>query len=89
VNEPAADRSAEAQRQKPIDALPIILRAMERINQDDDWYALGSLGSRIMADAPDFDTRSYGKQKLSDLIADLKRFETRKEGNQLMVRRRD
>lgn len=80
---------AKVTKQKPQDALPIILRAMERMDQDDDWYALGALGSQIVAEAPDFDTRTYGKRKLGDLIGDIKRLETQMEGTQLMVRRRD
>ncbi len=76
-------------KKQPQDALPLILRAMERFEQDDDWFPLGALGSQIVATVPDFDTRTYGKRKLSDLIADIRRLETRKEGNQLMVRRRD
>ena len=62
---------------------------MERMEQGDDWYALGALGSQIIAEVPDFDTRTYGKRKLSDLISDIKRLETRLDGTQLMVRRRD
>ncbi|APX90019.1 Maebl [Brevirhabdus pacifica] len=73
----------------PTDAIPLILRAMDKIAQDDDWYALGQLGQYITADNPDFDTRSYGRKKLSDLVQDLKRFETRKVGNQMHVRRLD
>ena len=76
-------------KQEPINAVPLILRAMDKIDQDDDWYALGQLGQYITADNPDFDTRTYGKRKLSDLVQDLKRFETRKIGNQLHVRRMD
>ncbi|MBT8460451.1 MAG: OST-HTH/LOTUS domain-containing protein, partial [Boseongicola sp.] len=38
---------------------------------------------------PDFDARTYGKNKLSDLVEGLKRFETKKIGNQLHVRRID
>ena len=90
VDEPATRTdSAAPMKKKPQDALPLILRAMERLDQDDDWFPLGALGSQIMAAVPDFDTRTYGKRKLSDLIGDIKRLETRKEGNQLMVRRRD
>lgn len=75
---------------KPVkDAIPLILRAMERIAQDNEWYTLGELGQHIQAEHPDFDSRSYGKRKLSDLIGELKRFEMRKEGNQTMVRRVD
>jgi len=76
-------------KQPPVNAVPMILRAMDKIDQDDEWYALGPLGQYIMADNPDFDTRTYGKRKLSDLVQDLKRFETRKVGSQFQVRRRD
>jgi hypothetical protein len=90
---PAPERGqpqAQAAPKKPVkDAIPLILRAMERIDQDSEWYTLGELGQHIQAENPDFDSRSYGKRKLSDLIGDLKRFEMRKEGNQTMVRRVD
>ena len=91
IDEPAApqDATVAATKRKPQDALPMILRAMEQMDQEDDWVALGALGSTIMAAVPDFDTRTYGKRKLSELIGDIRRLETRKEGNQLMVRRRD
>lgn len=70
-------------------AVPLIIQAMDRIEQDDEWYALGRIGSAILAEHPDFDCRTYGKRKLSDLVTGLKRFETRKEGNQLQIRRLD
>ncbi len=67
-----------------------IFDAMEKINQDDEWYQLGRIGQQIQADKPDFDTRSYGKKKLSDLVKELKVFETKSSsGNQLMIRRVD
>jgi len=89
--EPAkAKPGAVSTGKKPvIDAVPLILNAMDKIEQEDDWYALGQLGQYITADVPDFDTRTYGKRKLSDLVQDLKRFETRRVGNQLQVRRVD
>ena len=89
VDEPADERSVGAAKRLPIDALPLVLRAMERMDQDDDWHALGALGSQIVAEVPDFDTRTYGKRKLSDLIGDIRRLETKLDGTQLMVRRRD
>jgi hypothetical protein len=76
-------------KQPPVNAVPLIIRAMDKIDQDDEWYALGPLGQYIMADNPDFDTRTYGKRKLSDLVQELKRFETRKVGSQFQLRRRD
>ncbi len=78
-----------AAKTAPTEAIPLILKAMEKIDQDDEWYTLGQIGQFIVADTPDFDTRTYGKRKLSDLVQGLKRFETRKEGNQLMIRRVD
>ncbi|MBJ6373648.1 NYN domain-containing protein [Sedimentitalea arenosa] len=72
------------------DPTKLVIRAMEAINQDDEWFTLGQIGQYITAANPDFDTRSYGKSKLSDLIATLKVFETKRgDGNQLLVRRLD
>ena len=76
-------------RQDPTKAIPLIIRAMDKITTDDEWYALGQLGQYITRDTPDFDPRTYGKKKLSDLVEGLARFETKKIGNQLHVRRVD
>ncbi len=86
---------------KPVDEAPtkqrslnevrdLVYRAMEAIEQEDDWYALGPIGQFITAANPDFDTRSYGKRKLSDLIGMIPTLETKRgSGNQLLVRRLD
>lgn len=72
------------------EARDLIFKAMDAIEQDDDWYRLGDIGQVITAANPDFDTRTYGKRKLSDLVKELKVFETKQSsGNQLMVRRVD
>ncbi len=84
-----AERGVATGKQNPTEAIPLITRAMDKINSDDDWYALGQLGQYITRDTPDFDPRTYGKKKLSDLVEGLKRFETKKIGNQLHVRRVD
>ena len=68
----------------------LVIRAMDMIEQEDEWFSLGQIGQYITAANPDFDTRTYGKKKLSDLVKEMKRFETRKgDGNQLLVRRLD
>ena len=92
IDEPSAAKGTTSKpsgKAPPTDAIPLILKAMDKIDQDDEWYPLGPLGQYIVADNPDFDTRTYGKRKLSDLIKDLKRFETKQSGNQLQVRRID
>ncbi|MBZ8117711.1 NYN domain-containing protein [Roseovarius sp. LXJ103] len=71
------------------EARDLLFKAMDSLDQDSDWYSLGQLGQQITTATPDFDTRSYGHKKLSDLVKALKVLETRREGNQLMVRRVD
>ena len=72
------------------EARALVFEAMEKIEDGDEWMPLGRIGQQIQTDHPDFDTRSYGRRKLSDLLADLKVFETKPgPGNQLLVRRVD
>jgi len=89
--EAAQGRAAQKLTGKSLtEARQLFFDAMEKVDQEDDWYPLGRLGQQIQADYPDFDTRTYGKRKLSDLVADLKVFESKKgPGNQLLVRRVD
>ncbi len=83
----AEDGEAPAEMEDPT---KLVIRAMDAIGQEDEWFSLGQVGQYITASNPDFDTRSYGKKKLSDLIRELKRFETKRgDGNQLLVRRVD
>jgi len=88
---PAETHSAKPPRKRSLnDARDLILKAMDAIEQEDDWYALGPLGQFISAANPDFDTRSYGKRKLSDLVDALKVLETKRgDSNQILVRRID
>ena len=69
------------------EAIPLIRKAMTNIDPDGEWYSLSQLGQYMVRADPDFDPRTYGSARLSDLVKRLtKRFEVRKEGNQLMVR---
>jgi len=88
---PAEAPSSKSPAKKSLNqARDLILKAMDAIDQEDDWYALGPLGQFISAANPDFDTRSYGKRKLSDLVASLKVLETKRgDRNQILVRRLD
>ncbi|WP_397544682.1 NYN domain-containing protein [Roseovarius salis] len=87
---PARGKAGALDAKRSSEARTLITEAMEKIDQDDEWYPLGRIGQQIQADKPDFDTRSYGKKKLSDLVKELKVFETKTgPGNQLFVRRLD
>jgi NYN domain/OST-HTH/LOTUS domain len=71
----------------PSKAIPLILAAMKKIGIEEDTYSLGQLGQILTQLYPDFDSRSYGSAKLSDLLKRTGRFEVQKgEGNHLMVR---
>lgn len=68
-------------------AAPLIIEAMEKIEQEGEWYSLGALGSLIMASNSDFDARTYGYKNLSGLVKSLNRFEIREDGQALYVRK--
>ena len=81
---------ASPDRQPPSKAIPLVIKAMESIDPEGEWYSLGQLGQYITRAHPDFDPRTYGSAKLSDLLIKTGRFETQKRsGQQLEVRRLD
>ncbi len=74
-------------KEPPAKAIPLIIAAMRAIDPDGEWYSLGQVGQFITQAVPDFDTRTYGAPKLSELVARLtSRFEVRKRGNLLEMR---
>lgn len=71
----------------PAQAIPIVVAAMKRIGLEEEWYTLGQIGQFITLSHPDFDTRTYGAAKLSDLLKKTGRFEVKQgPGNTLLVR---
>ncbi len=89
IDEPIPTKSgtkSKSNKLPAINAAPLIIAAMEKIEQDDDWYSLSALGKQIMATNSDFDTRTYGCKKLSDLVSNLDQFEIRKIGKILSAR---
>lgn len=51
------------------EALATLLRdATEAASDDDGWAVLSAVGSIVTKQRPDFDSRSYGYSKLSDLV---------------------
>ena len=88
---PAGDAQAPAvprgQKEEPMKAIPLIVAAMRAIDPDAEWYTLGQVGQFITQANPDFDTRTYGSAKLSDLIKKISRFEVKPgPGGQLLAR---
>lgn len=83
--DPAPGRTT---KEAPSRAIPLIAAAMRAIDPEGEWYSLGQIGQYITQANPDFDTRTYGSAKLSDLIKKLtSRFEVKPgPGGQLLAR---
>jgi uncharacterized protein (TIGR00288 family) len=76
-------------RQHPSKVVPLVTKAMDNMDPEGDWFALGALGQYITRANPDFDPRTYGSAKLSDLLSKTGRFEVKKDGKSVEVRRLD
>jgi uncharacterized LabA/DUF88 family protein len=61
--------------QTPADAVPLLKTAIAQMDSEDGWVSLGALGTRLANLAADFDPRSYGVAKLSDLVRKSGAFE--------------
>jgi uncharacterized LabA/DUF88 family protein len=74
---PARRKPATAAELKNDVSLVTFLRnALEAASDDDGWAPLAGVGNIITNQRPDFDPRSYGYGKLSDLISATTLFET-------------
>ena len=73
------------EKQAPSKVIPLILDAMRKIDPDQDWYALGQLGQVLTQLHTDFDPRSYGSAKLSDLLKNSGRFEVKAGPNNSLI----
>lgn len=91
VETPGDTRSTSGAKAKlsAADAEKLVLTALDKSDLPDGWIPLGQLGQIIQAEHRDFDVRTYGERKLSDLVYKLKKVETRKEDNQVYARRID
>ncbi|MDZ4085556.1 MAG: NYN domain-containing protein [Tabrizicola sp.] len=87
AKETAKPTEAAPEKQPPSKAIPLVLAAMKKIGIEEDSYPLGQLGQVLTQLYPDFDSRSYGSARLSDLLKRTGRFEVQKgDGSQLVVR---
>ena len=82
LREAAADSPPEpvpkpGGKEAPAKAIPLIIAAMRAIDPEGEWYSLGQVGQYITQANPDFDTRTYGSAKLSDLVRKISRFEVK------------
>ena len=71
----AVARASAAQLKRDAGLVSQLRNAVEAASDEDGWAALGYVGTLITKQQPDFDSRSYGYAKLSDLMAATTLFE--------------
>jgi uncharacterized LabA/DUF88 family protein len=64
----AGEGAAQNSLQPAGAAIPVLTRAIAQMETEDGWVSLGTVGQRLANIASDFDPRTYGFRKLSDLI---------------------
>ncbi|MBD9448568.1 NYN domain-containing protein [Rhizobium sp. RHZ01] len=73
--------------QSPDTASLLIKRVLAQEDTDDGWISLGTVGKQLLNLAPDFDPRTFGFKKLSDLVRKTGQFDIeRTEGSPLRIR---
>lgn len=82
-----ADQRPEATKLAPTSAVPLIRKAIAQLDDDGGWVPLGRVGQRLAELASDFDPRTYGQAKLSDLVEKAGAFESRRtESGHVQIR---
>lgn len=71
---PRKPRTAAQLKQDTV-LLNLLRNAIEAASDDDGWAALGGVGSIVTKQRPNFDARSYGYAKLSELITAITLFD--------------
>ena len=87
--EPGSPRPAKSAL-RPIDeATELIGKALEQLEEDaEGWFQLGTVGQRLTNLSSEFDTRTFGHGKLSDLVEATGRYEINREGPHVRLRLR-
>lgn len=85
---PEADAAATGKSlQRPITAVQLIEKVLSQEENEDGWVPLGIVGKQLVNLASDFDPRTYGFRKLSDLVRSTRHFEfDESEGSALRIR---
>lgn len=73
--------------QQPKAATPIIKKVISQMESEDGWVPLGAVGTQLANLASDFDPRTYGFRKLSDLVRKTNAFDIEHlDGKPLRIR---
>lgn len=81
LREPPVQTLAAPAVKTPKDAVPLLQRALSQVKSDQGWISLGVLGNRLATMAPNFDPKTYGVSKLSNLVKQTSLFEVKTASN--------
>ncbi len=88
---PAGNGAGTAHAAKPLQppaaATAIIRKVIAEMESEDGWVPLGAVGTQLANIASDFDPRTFGSRKLSDLVRATNAFDIdNPEGGRLRIR---
>lgn len=63
-----------AKTKKVTELVPLLTKAWSQFREEDGWANLSIVGTYIKRSRPDFDPRTYGCSKLSDIIRKLEKY---------------
>ncbi|MGG5823279.1 NYN domain-containing protein [Falsiroseomonas sp. HW251] len=83
----AGQASPPVARQPLATAAELLSTAVAQMEADEDgWVHLGGVGTRVRTIAPDFDERTYGCRKLSELVGKMPEFEVKQSAKGMLIR---
>ena len=87
ANAPKSRSAAELKQDAKL--INLLRSAIDAASDEGGWAHLGGVGSNVTKQAPDFDSRTYGYGKLSDLLKATGLFEIERREQTVLVRDRD
>jgi uncharacterized LabA/DUF88 family protein len=85
VATPARKKLTSTELRKNAGLVNLFRAAIDAASGEDDWATLSVVGGLIQKQAPDFDSRRYGYQKLSDLAEAIGLFTVARDGGTVLI----
>lgn len=85
VATPVRKKQTSSELRKDAQLVALLRAAIDAASDEDGWALLSIVGGIIQKQAPDFDSRRYGYQKLSDLAEAIGLFTVTRDGGPVRV----
>ena len=80
TEQPAVAQSSKKPKEKLPEEIVLLKRAWEQTQDDQGWATFSAAGSFLKRTRPDFDPRTYGVKKFSELLVGKPEYFTVKKG---------